>query len=221
MTTENQRSDLDLAGLRHDLNNVFQTISEASELISADPQWAAAAAQILRSVESGRRLVTGYTGAKPTSAGLLIAVERAALFLSDFLHHMPGVSVKLESEVPPGLRVRGSSDDWERVLMNLFLNAAQAMSGSGGGELRVSAQVRGALAEIRVQDSGPGIPDSLIPWIFTPRFSTRDLQPGLGLHIVHSILALNGGSVRVENRREPSGAAFILSVPLGAAETTA
>ena len=62
MTKGNHRHDLALAGLVHDLSNVFETISEASELVVADPQWTPVAEAIQRSVESGRRILGCYAG---------------------------------------------------------------------------------------------------------------------------------------------------------------
>lgn len=207
-------NELALAGLVHDLNNVFETISEAADLILADPQWTPVAEAILRSVESGRRIVGCYAGVNRPGADLDVVVERAATFLNDFLTHMPGVKVRLTRRVPPGLRLSGAPSDWERVFMNLFLNAAQAMRESGGGEVDISAHAVGLVAEIRIQDNGPGIPEAILAKIFKARFSTRNRQTGLGLHIVHSIVEQHNGSVRAENRSDARGAVFILSVPL-------
>ena len=214
MTKGNGRNDLALAGLIHDLNNVFETISEASELVLTDPQWTPVAEAIQRSVEGGRRILGDYAGMNRSGADLDVVVERASTFLSDFLHHMPGVEVRLLRRIPTGLRLGGAPSDWERVFMNLFLNAAQAMRSSGGGEVEIAAHADGQMVEIRIQDSGPGIPEAILAHIFKARFSTRKRQTGLGLHIVHSIVEENRGSVRAENRTDVPGAIFILSAPL-------
>ncbi len=220
MTKGSHRNDLALAGLVHDLSNVFETISEASELVLEDAQWTPVAEAIQRSVESGRRILGCYAGINRPGADLDLVVERAATFLADFLHHMPGMQVKLVRNVPSGLRLGGSPSDWERVFMNLFLNAAQAMRGSGGGEVEVTAHADGRVAEIRIQDNGPGIPEEILAKIFKARFSTRNRQTGLGLHIVHSIVEENEGLVRAENRSDAPGAIFILSAPLLVREST-
>ncbi len=214
MTKNNLNNDLTLAGLVHDLANVFETISEASELVSADPRWTPVAEAILRSVESGRRIVGCYAGINRSGADLDEVVERAATFLKDFLVHLPGVRVRLIRRIPPGLRLGGEPNDWERVFVNLFLNAAQAMRESGGGDVEISAKINGAMAEIHIQDNGPGIPEAILPHIFKARFSTRNRHMGLGLHIVHSIVEDNEGSVRAGNRTDRPGAIFNLSAPL-------
>jgi len=205
--------DLTLMGLVHDLNNVFETIIEAADLVSTDPQWTAAAAAIQRSVDRGRRIVGCYADQSRTGPELDVVLERAAIFLQDFLTHLPGVKVKVQRKVPPGLRVQGESSDWERVFMNLFLNAAQAMKESGGGEIEVVSKLKDGAAEVRISDNGPGIPEAIIGKIFNPRFSTKTKQAGLGLHIVYTIVRDNGGTVTAANRPEGSGAIFTISAP--------
>ncbi|WP_321475834.1 HAMP domain-containing sensor histidine kinase [uncultured Paludibaculum sp.] len=210
----NPSSDLTLAGLVHDLNNVFETISEAAELVSDDPKWRAMAQAIHRSVERGRRIVGLYADQSRSGPELDLIVERAATFLQDFLTHLPGTKVKVVRKVPAGLSLQGDPSDWERVFMNLFLNAAQAMKENGGGEIEVVARLGDGLVEMLVRDNGPGIPDAILGKIFKPRFSTRTKHGGLGLHIVHSITQQCGGTVTAENRKDSAGALFTITAPV-------
>ena len=113
--------------------------------------------------------------------------------------------------VEPGLLLPRSSTDWERVLFNLFVNAAQAMK--AGGIVEISARRAGQETEITVADNGPGIPQKILPQIFEPHFSTKSSSSGLGLHIVKSIVSQNGGTVSVWNRTDASGAAFCIRLP--------
>ncbi|MBI5085183.1 MAG: HAMP domain-containing histidine kinase [Acidobacteria bacterium] len=206
-------ADLTLPGLVHDLNNVFETISEAADLVSSDPQWANLAAAIHRSVDRGRRIVGCYAGQSRSGTDLDVAIDRAATFLHDFLPLLPGTKVKLHKKTQAGQRVQGDSGDWERVFMNLFLNAAQAMKEGGGGEIEVVSQARDSMVEMSVADSGPGIPESILGKIFSARFSTKTKQAGLGLHIVHSIVQKNGGAVKAGNRDGGRGAVFTILAP--------
>lgn len=206
--------DLTLAGLVHDLNNVFETISEAAELVSDDPKWRAMAQAIHRSVERGRRIVGLYADQSRSGPELDLIVERAATFLQDFLTHLPGTKVKVIRKLPSGLSLRGDPSDWERVFMNLFLNAAQAMKENGGGEIEVEARLAQGQVELFVSDNGPGIPDAILSKIFKPRFSTRTKHGGLGLHIVHTITQQCGGSVKAENRKDTLGARFTITAPV-------
>lgn len=209
----NPTPDLTLAGLVHDLNNVFETISEAAELVSDDPKWRAMAQAIHRSVERGRRIVGLYADQSRSGPELDLIVERAATFLQDFLTHLPGTKVKVVRHVPAGLGLPGDPSDWERVFMNLFLNAAQAMKESGGGEIEVDARSAGGQVEVLVTDNGPGIPEAILGKIFKPRFSTRTKHGGLGLHIVHTIVQRYGGSVTAENCADAAGARFTIVAP--------
>ena len=205
-------SDLTLAGLVHDLNNVFETISEGADLLAEDPQWAHVAAALQRSVERGQRIVGSYADQSRTGQDLDDIVDRAALFLKDFLRHVPGGGrIKVAKRLGSGARLLGSSSDWERVFMNLFLNAAQAMK-DGGGTITVEARTQDAHVVVSVIDDGPGIPPALLEKIFQSRVSTKSKHSGLGLHIVRSLVETNGGKVTAANREE-GGAVFAMTLP--------
>ncbi len=208
-----QASDLTLPGLVHDLNNVFETISEAAEVIGSDPRWTEIAGAIQRSVGHGRRIVGCYAGQSRVGPELDGIVERAATFLQDFLTHMTGGKVRVIRRIGDGLRVQGAPNDWERVFMNLFLNAAQAMKEDGGGEITVDARPDDDSVVVQVADTGPGIPDAILAKIFRPRFSTKSKQAGLGLHIVYTIVKDNGGTVKAANREVGNGAVFTIRAP--------
>ncbi len=210
--------DLTLPGLVHDLNNVFETISEAAELLAGDAQWAALAATIHRSVDRGRRMVGCYAVQSMAGPELEDVIERAATFLKDFLTHISGTKVKVVRRIPSGVRLQGSLSDWERVFMNLFLNAAQAMRENGGGEITVESRLMEETVEVQVADTGPGIPEAILGKIFKPRFSTKSKQAGLGLHIVHTIVKDNGGTVSAANREGGRGAVFTITAQVPAAD---
>jgi signal transduction histidine kinase len=204
-------SELTLAGLVHDLNNVFETISEGADLLAEDPQWAHVAAALQRSVERGQRIVGSFVDQSRTGQDLDDVVDRATLFLKDFLRHVPGGKIKVTKRLGSGARLLGSSSDWERVFMNLFLNAAQAMK-DGGGTITVEAHNLEGNVVVSVLDDGPGIPAALLDKIFQSRVSTKSKHSGLGLHIVRSLVETNGGRVTAANREE-GGAVFAMTLP--------
>lgn len=113
--------------------------------------------------------------------------------------------------------VPGDADQLERVFLNLFVNAREAMADSGG-ELRVRTRLardgrgRDAL-EVRIADSGPGMTDEVRRQLFTPFFSTRRGGTGLGLAIVRQIVTDHGGSVDVESS-PGAGATFTITLPM-------
>jgi len=110
--------------------------------------------------------------------------------------------------VEPALVLRNAWA-WERVLINLFCNAVQAMP--QGGTIFVEACRMNGNIQIVVADEGPGIAPELLAVIFDPHVSTKVLG-GLGLHIVHSIVTQEAGEVRVSNR-QGAGAEFTITLP--------
>ncbi len=98
----------------------------------------------------------------------------------------------------------------QQALVNLVLNAIQATP--AGGWVRLSARGDREAVTIVVEDSGPGIPESLRERIFEPFFTTQDSGTGLGLPLVHSIVQQHGGSITVE-RGDGGGARFVMRLP--------
>ncbi|MDR2489573.1 MAG: histidine kinase [Desulfovibrio sp.] len=99
-----------------------------------------------------------------------------------------------------------------QVLLNLFLNAIQAMN--SGGELRVTTQFLPENGSLRltVSDTGPGIPEERRSAVFTPYFTTKAKGTGLGLAIVSQIVENHGGTITVDNLPD-SGAEFTIILP--------
>ncbi len=124
-------------------------------------------------------------------------------------HHV-GV-VREPGEVPP---VPCDPDKVAQVVMNLLLNAVQAMA--GGGEARISLRevTRGPrrFACIEVSDTGPGVPEDLRDRIFNPLFTTRPGGAGLGLSISARIVEAHGGLIEVSGGRQ-GGACFRVLLP--------
>jgi signal transduction histidine kinase len=189
---------LTLEGLIHDLNNVFQTISEGAELLESDPKWKKLAATLQRSAERGQRIAHGILDSSEGLPELGPVVESAVQFARDYLEGIHGPKLQFESHVEPGMRVKGEAAQWERVLGNLFLNAAEA----GASKVRLQARD----GEIVVSDNGHGIAPGLLPRIFQPHVSTKSIMSGLGLYVVQSIVEESGGEVQAANG--PNGGAM-------------
>ncbi len=141
-----------------------------------------------------------------------------ALVLSDALaivDHQLGInSVKVEKEVEEGLPLcRGNANQLQQVLMNLMINAQQAMGGAAG-TVRLSAKRLDAGVEVRVADDGPGIPQKIREKIFDPFFTTKPAGQGtgLGLSVSYGIVKDHGGDIRLESE-EGVGTTFIITLP--------
>jgi signal transduction histidine kinase len=196
-------ADLTLEGLVHDLNNVFQTIGESAELLEGDPKWQRLAHTLQRSVDRGQRIVHSILETNRTGAELAPVIENATQFCRDYLECANGPRIEFRDEIDSEFRLKGDAAQWERVLVNLFLNSAQA------GAKNIRIQAREGL--IVVSDDGPGISSELLPRIFQPRVSTKSIISGLGLYVVQSIVEQNGGSVSAANGQN-GGAVFTMRV---------
>ncbi len=196
-------AELNLEGLIHDLNNVFQTIRESAEVLATDPKWKKLAATLTRSVNRGQRIAGSIieTSRPPTELATVAAAAVEAA--TDYLDGLRAKPVAFDLAIEPGFRLPGNPAAWERVLVNLILNAAQA------GATRVT--IRAQSGHIEVEDNGAGIDPQVLPRLFEPRVSTKSARSGLGLSIVRSIATRHGAGVSARNRQR--GAVFTIQMP--------
>ena len=111
---------------------------------------------------------------------------------------------------PEEIVLYADAEQLERVFINLFSNAVEAMAGQG--PLSVHAEESDPAVVVRVSDTGPGMPRDTIEKIFEPFFTTRDKGTGLGLAIVHNIIQKHQGKISVESE-EGRGTTFIIILP--------
>ena len=208
------QEDLALPGLVHDLNNIFQTLVDSADLLSEDPQWKALSAAILRSVERGRRVTESLQAGHGDCATFDQILDDAIAFVEDSVMVGRGPGIRFVRDVEPGIELTRHWA-WERVLINLFLNAMRAMP--VGGSIQVAARRCRDEVSIEVRDTGSGIAPEMLERLFEPYVSTKPERPekpgGLGLHVVHTIVRENGGTVRAGNRSNAPGAEFIITIP--------
>ena len=121
------------------------------------------------------------------------------------------VEVDLSEDLP---LVRADARRLSQVLLNVLLNAADAMGGRG--RIRVLARAARGEVELTVADEGPGIPAEDLPRIFDPFFTTKSpgQGTGLGLSVCHALMEAFGGSISAE-AGEPRGAVFRLMLKAG------
>ena len=169
-----------------------------------DPKWEKLARTLQRSVDAGSASRTAFL--KPTARppNLIPVIENAIAILPGFLGiRQPRRRSEFVRDIDPGFRLKGDPDQWERVLVNLFLNSAQA----GATSIRIEAHG----SQIVVSDDGPGIAPELLPRIFQPRVSTKSIISGLGLYVVRSLVEQNGGTVTASNG-PAGGAVFTIRI---------
>jgi hypothetical protein len=132
----------------------------------------------------------------------------------------------LQSSVPDALTapVMGHPVQLEQVLINLLINAKEAVLASRNGSptsarsprgwIRLAAQRLGSDLQIQIQDSGSGIPDDQLARLFEPFYTTKDAGggPGLGLSVAYGIITTMGGKLTAQNSAH-GGAVFELRIP--------
>jgi signal transduction histidine kinase len=160
------------------------------------------------------RIVADLLGfARPTQASLRPAplgpiVEEAVRAALAGSRTPVDVSWELAPDLPP---VAVDAGLVRQALINLVLNAAQAMA--RGGRLRVRTAASGGWASVEVIDTGHGIPAELRERIFEPFFTTRTSGTGLGLAIVKHVVEVHGGAIDVQAGAE-GGTRFALRFPV-------
>lgn len=139
----------------------------------------------------------------------LVGLVRAALGL--LAGEAERRSITLSSELEEGLApVAGDPGRLHQVLMNLVLNAFEAVE--RGGRVQVTLSGAGRDLLLAVDDSGPGVAPELRERLFEPFFTTKAQGSGLGLPIVHAIVLQHGGNITID-RSLLGGARFTVSLP--------
>jgi PAS domain S-box-containing protein len=136
-----------------------------------------------------------------------------------FLQHefqARGVSISLD--LAPGLpKVFGNRTQLQQVIVNLAMNAVQALTKSDAASISIAIRTQQIDAEAVcciVEDSGPGIDAEHLPHLFDSFFTTKETGMGLGLPIVQSIIEAHNGRIRADNNSALGGARFIFDLPV-------
>ena len=213
-----------LAGVSHELNNPLAAIVGQAEMLEEDSrgtQYEQRARKISAAADRCARIVRTFLAMarqrEPKREPIEIpGLVEAALELTDYGLRTAGISVRVEhgSNLPP---VEGDRDQLHQVLVNLIVNAQQAMERGGTFEkvLTVRTSLDDGRVLVELADTGPGIPDDLRRRIFEPFFTTRGhgegSGTGIGLSFSQGIIGAHGGALTVE----PSdrGALFRIALP--------
>jgi PAS domain S-box-containing protein len=194
-------------GVAHDFNNLLQAMLGSVTMLRARAADPMAFAEALADVEADVR-----RGAALTHQLLLFARREVAhvalLDLNDvvgqaasMLRRLVRENIALEVELAGGpLPAEADPGQLNQVLVNLVVNAADAMP--AGGAVRLRTGRRGGEVWLEVEDTGHGIPDEILPRIFEPFFTSKGVGKGtgLGLAVVHGIVTSHHGTVEVRSR---------------------
>jgi signal transduction histidine kinase len=135
-------------------------------------------------------------------------------------HALSGKDISFEKELPADSVVQGNATELQQMFLNLFLNAVDSME-KGKGTLRVAGTVNADKGrfELRVSDTGCGIPASELDEVFDLFYTTKESGKGsgLGLGIVHAIIKHHRGTIEIESE-EGVGTTVVIGLPLNESE---
>jgi PAS domain S-box-containing protein len=181
-------------------------IAEALAALDGIVQASERAGQVVRRI----RALARRTEPEHVALDLNALVQDTVELLQRELDRRP---LALRVELAPGLApVMGDRIELQQVLINLVMNALQAMDGLPDNRLDLRTRQDDGMARVSVRDSGPGIADADGARLFEPFFSTKADGMGLGLPICRSIIARHGG--RIAARSTPPGSTFSFDLPI-------
>ncbi len=194
-------------GAAHEINNPLLGILSHLELELKAATRAEVREELEQCIEGAKRISSAVRGllnyARPGPLLLShVHLHRLVEETVNFVAHQPMFrAITLENKVPPALpAITADSNQISQVLMNLLLNAAQATP--PGGKVTISAEkvMLNDKVELRIVDTGIGIPADILPHVFEPFFTTKRTQgTGLGLSISQAYVRNHEGSIHVES----------------------
>lgn len=206
------------AGLAHEIRNPLASIDGAAEVMEAadSPEEVRAETMGIVRKECARlnRLLTNLLDfARPRNPEWReVDVPRVLDSVIDLVKHSAGKGIQFERVAGDRLpKLIGDEEQIAQVILNLTINAAQAMP--DGGRITLTASEKDKGVQIQVRDEGVGIPQEHLDKIFDPFFTTKDMGTGLGLSVVHQIVSQLGGTVSVAQNKEGRGMTFSLQFP--------
>ena len=215
-----------ISGVAHELNNPLAAILTWAERLSGNPSpdtTAKGVEAILAQAERAARIVRNlltFARKRHTTRAMvdLNHVVRETLALRSYEQRVSNVVI-IEALAAGLPQVFADPHQVQQVLLNLVINAEQAMlSTNGRGTLIVRTwhePDRDAVV-LEVNDDGPGVPEDVQPKIFDPFFTTKEVGKGtgLGLTVAYAIVQEHGGRLRLESS-PGRGASFYMELPVG------
>src|SRR5437763_8860807 len=212
-----------VSGVAHELDNPLTSIAGLPEFLLEQKELGSKDRGHLRVIHeqaerAGRIVRNLLTFARkgPAEQGrvnLNDVIQRTLLLMA---HDLKLKDITVEKVLPTIPEILGDRHALQQAVLNLLNNAAQAVAENKPGRRRLicvntwfDQRVR-----MRLSDSGPGIPDHVVPQLFTPFFTTKEpgQGTGLGLSITYSIVEAHGGRISLE-RPPDGGAAFLVDLP--------
>jgi signal transduction histidine kinase len=208
-----------VSGIGHEINNPNQfirgnvkIIQQAFEGILPILDEYYAAHPDLKIVEGLKRFARRDEGLLIDSVDVNTILDAARRLVHNEVHKFADIELDLASDLPS---LTGNSQKIEQVLVNLLINAAQAIPEGRRGLIRAVTRSEGGTLVIEVADNGKGMAERTVKRIFEPFFTTRRANggTGLGLAIAYRIIEEHGGSIAVTSKLDV-GTTFRISLPI-------
>ncbi|MGD8253614.1 MAG: ATP-binding protein [Syntrophobacterales bacterium] len=212
------------SGIAHQLNNPLNNISTSCQILQEEIDGGNSEFigkllhNIDQEVDRSRDIVKGLLefSREREFQHDLVNLENLVIRTTRLITSQLPAGVEIFTEIPEELDIYVDAQKLQEVLLNLLLNASQAMPNEVGRITVTAAEDKRAKeVEIMIKDSGCGIPDENLPHIFDPFFSTKEVGygTGLGLSVAHGIIEQHNGTLSVESR-VGEGTVFTIRLPL-------
>ncbi len=211
------------AGLAHEIRNPLASISGAAQFLAEGDYISAEGKRLLdiifRETSRLNRLTNSFLlYGRPTRETVeLINPAHEVDEIVDLLSRRRNLpDAEIEVDIPEDVTLETEPNQLRQILVNLLLNAWQALA-SEGGRISVIGQQRDKVLELRIKDNGCGIDQEQINKIFNPFFTTKPDGTGLGLAIVQRLVHDLGGEIKAYSN-PGKGTEFIMTLPLASVE---
>ena len=221
-----------VAGIAHEINNPVNAIvntvgpleEAAMQIDDPDPAARMAAAkdvrEMVRVVQRGaqrtKAIVSALHNYSRTDEESVVDfdIDRSIDDSLELLRHLLKGNIDVVKQYNNPGRVRGHAGQINQVFMNLLTNAAQALSGREHAKITIETRGEGEFVEVKIGDNGSGIPSDVLPRIWDPFFTTKDVGEGtgLGLSIVHELVERHGGVIECDTKLG-EGTTFTVRLP--------
>lgn len=204
-----------MAGIAHEIRNPLTSIRGFVQFLEGCDdvsEWRRYSPVIIRQVDSLNRIITELLEFGRSRPPTMRTIQ-----LNDLVHevtllagHKSNVQLRLAlgTELPP---IEADGEALKQALLNLLINAVQAIESTGTVRIETRVETDGATAMVSISDDGVGIPAENLEKIFDPFFSTKPQGTGLGLAMVHRIVDAHHGTITVSS---PSGGGTVVTIRL-------
>jgi two-component system NtrC family sensor kinase len=209
-----------VAGVCHEVTNPLTSLHSVAQILRSEPRPSPEildkgldniTASVRRILDIARRLVTfSRVGDEPRAHFAVDEAIEEALYVLRQDGLLEGVEVRYRPQL--SAQVFGNVGQVREIVLNLLVNATQAMAGNG--RLTIESHCTESMVRVHIDDTGPGIPEHAVGRIFEPFFTTKagSRGTGLGLAISAEIAREHGGSVELRHT-SAQGTSFVITLP--------